>query len=401
MKRTILCGLLFTLLLLSRTYAAQFIPLSDLVPGMQVSEVRDVSNDSTTVVGAYFNGTVSRAFHWRLGIGLVEMLRPNLEPINGLSVAVSADGHKVLGTDAEFGPFLWTEGGGSTFLNLFPGESFSVSDLSADGTVVVGNVKRETPQGVYEEPFLWSETSGITVIDPIAAANGGRPYAHAVSDDGSTVVGVHAYYSTGQPPIGLAFRWTEAGGTESLGTPIGSDHSTGIEASADGAAILGQSLPNSNHFIWRESSGFQMLGPHPDAAENGTAYSAQDMTSDGKLVVGFAHVAGNREPFVWDESRGFRNLRTILDSATFTPLAGWDDLGVADAISENGTVIIGYGTPNSSNPPVREQGWVMLFEPGEIVPEPSSLLLATLSLGSLLWHRCKSGLRVIPASVGY
>jgi uncharacterized membrane protein len=365
------------LLAMQQAPAAQFIPLSDLVPGIQLSEVRDVSNDGSTVVGSYsFDGVTGRPFRWRLGVGLVELLRPNLEPINGNTVTVSADGRKILGVDADFGPFLWTEGVGTEYLNLFATDVHQVTDMSADGSVIVGEVRRESPQGSYYEAFRWRAANGVTIIDALPESNGGHPSGPNVSDDGTTVVGNHSFFHPDHSiDTDYAFRWTESEGTVSLGSPSGTTRSLAIEASADGSEILGQSFvsgSNSNHFRWRDAPGFEMLGPHPDAAAAGMAYSAQDITPDGDLIVGSAVVSEGspieREPFVWDEVRRFRSLRTILDSATGTPLTGWHDLGIADAISADGTVIAGYGKPNSSGPSAREQGWVMLFEPIEIDP---------------------------------
>jgi uncharacterized membrane protein len=383
-KRAYCVALILVALLWKPVFAAQFIPLSDLVPAMELSEVRDVSNDGSTVIGAYSpDGVTGRAFHWRLGVGLVELLRPNLEPINGLTIAVSPDGGKVLGVDVDFGPFLWTEGAGTQFLNIFATDVYQVLDMSADGSVIVGEVRRESPQGSYYEAFRWNPTNGVTIINALSESNGGHTSSPKVSDDGTTVVGIHSFYHPDQTiDTDYAFVWTEEEGTINLGSPIGSTRSLGIEASANGSVILGQALgPSSDHFLWREASGFDLLGPYPDAVGEGTAYSAQDITPDGDLIAGFAIVSEGspnmREPFVWDETRGFRSLRTILDTATGTPLTGWGDLGVGNAISADGTVIVGYGTPDGGQ---REQGWVMLFERGEIIPEPTSLLLITVAL---------------------
>jgi uncharacterized membrane protein len=375
MSRFIAGAVVYGVLIVPLADAAQFIPLSDLVPGMQLSEVRDVSNDGSTVVGSYsFDGVTGRPFRWRLGVGLVELLRPNLEPINGNTVAVSADGRKILGVDADFGPFLWTEGVGTEYLNLFPGAVHDVQDMSADGSVIVGNVERKRigPLGDYYEAFRWSAANGVTVINSLPQSNDGHPYARGISDDGSTIVGAHDFRNSDHTPnTEYAFSWSESGGTVSLGAPSGTVGSNAIDSSADGSVVLGPARINNNtfnHFLWSATTGFHMFGPYSGTPNGGMAYFAQDITSDGDQVVGAAirsETSRDREPFIWDDVRRFRSLRTILDAATSSPLVGWGDLGVADAISADGTVIGGYGVPDGED---QDQGWVMLFEPIEIDP---------------------------------
>lgn len=359
------------LLAASPTFAAQFVPLSSLVAGAKVSEVRGVSNDGSTVIGAYsMDGVTGRAFRWELGVGLVELLRPNLQPINGLTIAVSADGSKILGVDADVGPFLWTEGIGTQYLNLFATERYDVQDMSADGSVIVGNVerKRPGPLGDYYEAFRWSAADGFTILNSVPASNDGHPYARGISDDGSTIVGSHDFRNPDHTHnTDYAFRWTESGGTVNLGTLNGTSQSVAIETSEDGAVILGDT--NGESFRWSQPKGFQALGMYPSGwSGGGLAYFGSDITAAGDLIVGSAQLSDviqDREPIIWDEVRHFRSLRTILNTAIGTPLTGWDDLGIAYAVSADGTVIVGSGVPNGA---MQDQGWVMLFDPVEIDP---------------------------------
>lgn len=361
----------------SPVFAAQFVPLTDLVPGAVVSSLSDVSNDGSTVIGSYsLDGVTGRAFRWRLGIGIEDLLRPNSEPINGGTVAVSADGTKILGVDSAYGPFLWTENVGTHYLNLFPaGTVYDVFDLSADGSVVVGNVERKRPNalGDYYEAFRWTSASGITILNSIPASLDGHPHAMAISDDGTTVVGTHDFLNPDHTGAAeYAFRWTTGSGTVSLGTPDGTVRSDAFDATADGTMVVGIGYIDGNHanaYRWRASTGFELLGRHPYARDNGTAYGPQDATPDGYFIVGSAYPndSTRREPFIWDEFFKFRNLRSILNSATGTPLQGWDDLGVAYAISANGSVVAGGGMPNGA---AQDQAWVMLFNRSEIDPRP-------------------------------
>lgn len=102
-------GAMAVILTAGPAIAAEFIALTDLVSGSVVSSLSDISNDGSTVVGTYsLDGVTGHAFRWRIGTGIEDLLRPNSEPINGSTVATSADGNKVLGVVSSFGPFLWT-----------------------------------------------------------------------------------------------------------------------------------------------------------------------------------------------------------------------------------------------------------------------------------------------------
>lgn len=277
-------------------FAAQFIPLTDLVPGAVVSSLSDVSNDGSTVVGTYsLDGVTGHVFRWRIGVGIEDLLRPNSEPISGGTYAVSADGNKVLGVDSSFGPFLWTAGQGTQYLNLFPaGTRYEVFDMSADGSVIIGNVERKRPTalGDYYEAFRWTSAGSITVLNSIPASMDGHPLASAISDDGTTVVGTHDFRNPDHSVAAeYAFRWTAGSGTASLGAPDGTVGSNAFDVTADGAMVMGWGRIDNdsfNGYRWRAATGFELLGKHPNARDNGTAYGPTDASPDGYFIVGSA-----------------------------------------------------------------------------------------------------------------
>jgi probable HAF family extracellular repeat protein len=63
------------------------------------------------------------------------------------------------------------------------------------------------------------------------------PYPHGVSADGAVVVG----RMTNSAGWYRAFRWTEAGGMEDLGTLPGGTSSEAFGVSADGSIVVGSS----------------------------------------------------------------------------------------------------------------------------------------------------------------
>ena len=174
--------------------AAQFISLRDIVPGTDARPtVFDVSSDGSTIVGAYEG---SHLFQLRLGVGLTTLVDSAGDPISGSVIAVSGDGRKILGRNAlELGrTFLWTEGEELRYLDDLSTQQDKYAiptDMSADGTVVVGNIVNFTA-GERIGGFVWSQPTGLTIIPKHPAGNGGPLNAQAISDDGSTVVGSQA-----------------------------------------------------------------------------------------------------------------------------------------------------------------------------------------------------------------
>lgn len=309
----------------------------------------DISNDGSTVVGWLDTGAGLRAYRWKLGVGIAALQRPSLEPVQGAALVVSSDGTRVLGHDKLPGqdagqPFLWTEGMGLQYLDSLPGPPF---DMSADGTVFVGNV--ESMGASTGIGYRWSEEDGVTLIESSPETNGGWLGVTAVSDDGTTVVGSQGFADSGSgSSISRAYRWTEGSGTVDLGVLDGHPEYVGSsvdEVSSDGSIIVGgpqSSAVPSQIYRWTEATGIQGLG-FPTGGDFGNG--ARDITPDGKFIVGVSRTSDPTafEPIIWDEARGFRSLRAIIEAETGMLLSGWD-LENAYAISADGTVIGGSGT---------------------------------------------------------
>ena len=124
--------------------------------------------------------------------------------------------------------FRWTEAAGLQDLGTFGGRFSTATAVSADGSVIAGDIDGRV--------FVWSEAGGIQ--------NLGTPgHASGVSADGSVVVGT---YSNGLPDSAVrladqplhGFRWTRSNGLTDIGTFDGVPLRPAA-VSADGSIVVG------------------------------------------------------------------------------------------------------------------------------------------------------------------
>ena len=146
--------------------------------------------------------------------------------------------------------------------------------------------------------------------------------AHAVSADGSVVVGSSAAASSTE-----AFRWTRAQGMVGIGFPEGTVASAATDVSADGSVIVGTGwyggcwgCPSPIAFRWTADSGFVNVG------STGRAVS---VSADGSVIVGGAG-ASPSQAFRWTPDEGMVDLGDpLLDS-------------MAAAVSADGSIVVGW-----------------------------------------------------------
>jgi uncharacterized membrane protein len=230
-----------------------------------------------------------------------------------------------------------------------PGLGNAVSQAhscSADGSVVVGQAW--SPSGF--QAFQWTASTGTVGLGDLTGG-GFISGAEHVSPDGSVIVGF------GVSAGGLeAFRWTAASGMVGLGDlPGGSFFSIANSCSASGQVVIGQSVsaastPDAEAFRWT-TAGMVPLGDFPTGPYKSTGYAC---SADGNIIVGEATTELGPAAFIWDAQYGMRGLQTVLITAGQpATLFGWK-LQTATAISEDGTVIAGYGL----DPQGLRQGWV-------------------------------------------
>jgi probable HAF family extracellular repeat protein len=147
-------------------------------------------------------------------------------------------------------------------------------------------------------------------MQDLGVTTGTESNALGISSDGSVIFGEAR--DAGQ--FWRAFRWTQATGMRDLGT-LGGPMSTSHGASADGSVIVGKSLATS--------------------------------------------LSSSLRAFRWTQSTGMRDVKQELINAGVTAVQNWT-LAVAADISDDGTVIAGWGYPASLTP---AQPWIAILPP--------------------------------------
>ncbi len=200
-----------------------------------------------------------------------------------------AGGHSTIPSQDRFPGFLWTAEGGRNDFGLESGVPpvTVVRALSGNGTTAVGyrtnpivsgarRAFRYRGQGTYQE----------LVSPPTMPANS---EANGVSGDGSIVVG-SAFPGNAPFLDSRAFRWTPAGGMQSLGFLPNGFSSEATAISRDGSTIVGtdQTSNATLSFVWRQGTGMVQL---PNLAPS-TSSTAFGVNFDGSIIVGHGGLAG-------------------------------------------------------------------------------------------------------------
>ncbi len=208
-----------------------------------------VSDDGGTVIGTAQTDTVFRAFRWKTGDGMTE--QPFFE-----SSALNGDGSTFVATQFQSGElhaFVVTDGKDPIEIGDLPGGQFYTQPqaITRDASTVVG-ISRSLPSlagaGAGEgnlEAFVWTAEGGMVGLGDFEGAAFSSA-AHAVSDDGSIIVGrgalasgsVAAIWINGGPITNLKSFLLGLGLTELNNWRLTS--ATGI--SADGTTIVGTGI---------------------------------------------------------------------------------------------------------------------------------------------------------------
>jgi probable HAF family extracellular repeat protein len=157
--------------------------LGDLPGGDVLSRARGISADGSVVVGESFSSIGPEPFRWTAQDGMVA-----LGGGVGAAYGVSADGSIIVGQSGSEA-FRWTMATGMVGLGDLPGGSFlsAAYDISSDGTVVVG--VGTVPGQNNAEAFRWTAEEGMVGLGNLPKGDATGSVALGVSANGSVVVG--------------------------------------------------------------------------------------------------------------------------------------------------------------------------------------------------------------------
>jgi probable HAF family extracellular repeat protein len=240
--------------------------------------------------------------------------------------------------------FTTRAAGAPTLFELPPTAGITGFQLSPDGSVAVGTFDNI--------PVIWSDVIGINVlpqVDPFSPfiATGA---ANAVSAHGTYVVG-HQNVQFAVAPgvftsVNQAVRWGPAGTVLNLGDLdtsgiAGNKFSRANGVSADGSVVVGETATplGRQAFRWTSTGGMISLGGLPGSISS----QARDVSADGAVVAGTAVMPGgplNETGFRWSLALG---MTPIPD------LPGGLNLSTPNAISADGTTIVGYSSSTASS----------------------------------------------------
>jgi uncharacterized membrane protein len=289
----LLAGALFASLVSAAMAAPQIRWLNH--PSGGVSDAGGVSADGSVVFGSFHETSL---FRWSEATGMQGLGSTPGHNSPG-PVDVSGDGHTMI-THSENGiniwsSYRWTAAAGLVPLSTLGGPVHStVTGISHDGSVIVGrDTTGSTQNDFFERPFRWTAAGGTQYLPGLSGA------ATDVSADGSVVVG----YTYDAPTDG-GKRWTVSGDTV---TETSLDFFP-ERVSADGQSIVGFSKQGWGQAVrWT-----QQQGTVPLNSGGSEFYWITDISGDGSIVVGHAETGYGPQAVIWDQDLGMRDLKVEL-----------------------------------------------------------------------------------------
>jgi uncharacterized membrane protein len=264
-----------------------------------------------------------------------------------LATDISADGSVVVGnTVGAYETFRWTQSTGIVPLGRATAPVLGVGagtpDVSWDGNHISATILDDT--GTLATQGRWTNGAGWQELMPPVPPGGGvldqsLGSAWGLSGDGSTVTGF--FWRPGQPGGSAhASSWTQATGVVDLGSDGNS--SSGRGANYDGSVIVGwdehPSFGNRRPAVW--VNGVKtVFTPDNDGPSELTAANA-----DGTIVVGsdFNFPANHEDAAIWRYVGGSWVVQN-LGSLPGTVVNG---LGISSDVTADGSMVVGYNRLN-------------------------------------------------------
>ncbi len=371
---------------------AEFQGIGDLPGGPFRSSARAISPDGTTVVGASFSElsptNLGEAIIWTKengieGIGKALTPVPPIDDrVTSVAGSVNQDGSMVggfvglvtnIGSLIRNDPFVWKEDEGPVRVGLDSVPNgyrvTGVHEMSRDGSVLVGPATRPLGSNkvIPVVPYIWTEADGVRLLGALQQKNTQSFPAH-MTYDGHTIVGTSSGTNLEGVRESEGWIWTRQTGMRGIGDlPGGRVDSKANDVSADGRVVVGEGHSNegTQPILWTESTGMLRLRQSNREKILGRA---NVISSDGKTVYGRgAYFQGEIQVFVWDAVYGARPFQNYLieQHGLGEALEGWRIVSV-HGVSEDGRTLIGNGI----NPSGNDEGWVAVLDD---LPEPEIL----------------------------
>jgi probable HAF family extracellular repeat protein len=319
--------------------------LPDLPDG--ATRVFGISRDGRVVVGAAVGESGYVAFRWTSETGIESLGVPPGRD-NSEALAANVDGSVIAGGVTGFmgtapRAARWSEAEGWLVLEDDGFAPIQARAVSADGATFVGTL--QYPGAGGREAFLWTQSGGFA---PLGELDGVSTAGSGISADADVVSG----FSESDDGDTVAFRWTEQSGMVALAALEDGEDCIAQNVSADGRTIVGQCGPDTDPeaVLWDER-GVVDLGTLP----GGIGSLLWAVSGDGSIGVGEAgDSSGVARAVLWTASAGVQDLRDVLvELGLEAELEGWF-LSSAVAISSDGRTVAGTGI----DPQGRTQGFV-------------------------------------------
>jgi probable HAF family extracellular repeat protein len=300
-------------------------------------------SDSGAVVAGGFNGGRG-AFYWMPTAGTVFA--------GGVTAdGVSGDGRTIVGWANDSRGIqqaaIWLRATEWRLLGSFgpsatPCDAYlsSATDVSRDGQVVVGYAY----SGCTAHAFRWQESTGM--IDLGSSVSGRPTVAHAVSADGSVVVGSQ----TSTEGFNQGTKWVD-GRQELVPGPDGFV-GTAMAANNDGAVIVGRICrppfaADQSAWVWRPRNGTTCLPAPRRRVSPGPVIilEAAATSDDGQVIGGSQNVGGSvdSDAVIWIDGQPAYLKEFLQTNGVPDAFRTWVNTGTITGISPDGRILVGWG----------------------------------------------------------